>query len=49
MDIKEHGSMEATFILINGDCHSLRMVKAGTRKARQASTSEEEEEEGEED
>jgi len=40
MDIKEHGSTEATFILTNGACHSSRTVKAGTRKAGHMSTSE---------
>lgn len=40
MDIKEHGTTEATFILTNGDCRSSRTVKAGTRKAGQVSTSE---------
>lgn len=39
MDFKEHGYMEATLILTNGDCHSSRTVKAGTRKLEQASTS----------
>lgn len=33
MDIKEHGSVGATFTVTNGDCHSSRTVKSGTSKS----------------